>query len=167
MPRTTPTSNTRTVRRVAVALTGTLGGVAFALALPTMAGAHVGVTPDELTAGDHAVLTFSFSHGCENSPTTALRITMPDGLASAAPTADGDWQIDVERGDDGLVSAVTYTAATPVPTDLRGAVSMGVGLHGRRDDRFKSSVRPVAAANGLLTDSLNTQRRTILQGGAQ
>ena len=126
MPRTTRT--TRTARRVAVALTGALGGVAFALALPTMAGAHVGVTPDELTAGDHAVLTFSFSHGCENSPTTALRITMPDGLASAAPTADGDWQIDVERGDDGLVSAVTYTAATPVPTDLRGAVSMGVGL---------------------------------------
>lgn len=115
-------------RRTTVAAVGILGGAALALAVPAMAGAHVGVSPDELVAGDHSVLTFSFSHGCENSPTTALRITIPDGLASVAPTMDGDWSIQVERGDDGLVSAVTYTALTPVPTDLRGAVSMSVGL---------------------------------------
>ncbi|CAN7355421.1 YcnI family protein [Microbacterium maritypicum] len=114
-----------TLRRAAL---GILGGAALALAVPTMAGAHVGVSPDEIAAGDHGVLTFSFSHGCENSPTTALRITMPEGLASVSPTMDSDWDIQVERGDDGLVSAVTYTAVTPVPTDLRGAVSMGVGL---------------------------------------
>lgn len=119
--------HTRT-RRTVLATAGLFGGVALALAVPAMAGAHVGVSPDELVAGDHGVLTFSFSHGCENSPTTALRITMPDGLASVAPTMDGDWNIQVERGDDGLVSAVTYTALTPVPTDLRGAVSMSVGL---------------------------------------
>ncbi|MGW9156401.1 MULTISPECIES: YcnI family copper-binding membrane protein [unclassified Microbacterium] len=121
------TTRTRT-RRPALATAGVLGGVILALAVPTMAGAHVGVSPDELAAGDHGVLTFSFSHGCENSPTTALRITMPEGLASVAPTMDGDWSIAVERGDDGLVSAVTYTALTPVPNDLRGAVSMSVGL---------------------------------------
>lgn len=119
--------NTRT-RRLSLAAMGVLGGAALALAVPTMAGAHVGVSPDALAAGDHDVLTFSFSHGCENSPTTALRITMPEGLASVAPTMDSDWSIQVERGDDGLVSAVTYTAVTPVPNDLRGAVSMGVGL---------------------------------------
>lgn len=120
-------TSTRT-RRTAIASAGILGGAALVLAVPAMAGAHVGVSPDELVAGDHGVLTFSFSHGCENSPTTALRITIPDGLASVAPTMDGDWDIQVERGDDGLVSAVTYTALTPVPTDLRGAVSMSVGL---------------------------------------
>ncbi|MFJ6531702.1 YcnI family protein [Microbacterium sp. NPDC091662] len=124
--------NTRTRRlrptTVRLATLGVLGGAALALAVPAMAGAHVGVSPDELTAGDHGVLTFSFSHGCENSPTTALRITMPEGLASVSPTMDSDWDIQVERGDDGLVSAVTYTAVAPVPTDLRGAVSMGVGL---------------------------------------
>ncbi|MFB8190217.1 YcnI family protein [Microbacterium sp. NPDC055988] len=121
-------SRTTRARRPALATAGVLGGVVLALAVPSMAGAHVGVSPDELTAGDHGVLTFSFSHGCENSPTTALRITMPEGLASVAPTMDGDWNIAVERGDDGLVSAVTYTALTPVPNDLRGAVSMSVGL---------------------------------------
>jgi uncharacterized protein YcnI len=124
MSRTTRTRTSRT----AVATAGILGGAVLALVIPSMASAHVGVSPDELVAGDHGVLTFSFSHGCENSPTTALRITMPDGLASVAPTMDSDWNIQVERGDDGLVSAVTYTAISPVPTDLRGAVSMGVGL---------------------------------------
>lgn len=121
------TSRTR-ARRAAIASVAVLGGAVLALAVPGMASAHVGVSPDEIVAGDHGVLTFSFSHGCENSPTTALRITMPEGLASVAPTLDGDWTIDVERGDDGLVSAVTYTALSPVPTDLRGAVSMSVGL---------------------------------------
>ena len=123
MSRTTrPRRHTRTLMSI-----GVLAGTALALAVPAMAGAHVTVSPDEI-AGDHGVLTFSFSHGCENSPTTALRITMPDGLTSVAPTLDGDWSIQVERGDDGLVSAVTYTALEPVPTDLRGAVSMSVGL---------------------------------------
>lgn len=107
---------------------GLIGGAVLALAVPAMASAHVSVSPDELIAGDHGVLTFSFAHGCETSPTTALTITMPEGLASVAPTMDSDWTIDIERGDDGLVSAVTYTALTPVPNELRGAVSMSVGL---------------------------------------
>lgn len=122
------TRNPGVVRRTAVTAVAVLGGTLLALTAPSMASAHVGVSPDQLIAGDHGVLTFSFAHGCDNSPTTALRVTMPEGLASVAPTMDGDWTIDVERGDDGLVSAVTYTAATPVPNDLRGAVSMSVGL---------------------------------------
>lgn len=120
----TPARPHRTARLAAAVV----GGALLAVAVPSLASAHVTVSPDELVAGDHGVLTFSFSHGCENSPTTALRITMPEGLASVSPTLDGDWTIDVERGDDGLVSAVTYTALSPVPSDLRGAVSMGVGL---------------------------------------
>lgn len=107
---------------------GVIGGAILALAIPAMASAHVSVSPDELIAGDHGVLTFSFAHGCENSPTTSLKVTMPEGLASVAPTMDSDWTIDIEKGDDGLVSAVTYTAVAPVPNELRGAVSMSVGL---------------------------------------
>lgn len=122
------TIRTPRTRRAAGIAVGILGGAVLALALPAVASAHVSVSPDELVSGDHGVLTFSFAHGCESSPTTSLRVAIPAGLASVAPTMDGDWRIDVERGDDGLVSAVTYTAVTPVPTDLRGAVSMSVGL---------------------------------------
>lgn len=98
------------------------------LAAPAAAQAHVGVSPDSIAPEGSAVLSFSFTHGCENSPTTSLRITMPDGLASVSPTADSLWDIAVERADNGLVSAVTYTAAAPVAHDLRGAVTMAVRL---------------------------------------
>ncbi len=98
------------------------------LAAPAAAHAHVGVTPDAVTPEGTAVLTFSFTHGCENSPTTALRIAVPEGLSSVSPTVDGMWNVAVERADNGLVSAVTYTARTPVPHDLRGAVTMAVRL---------------------------------------
>lgn len=114
--------------RTTTITTGLIAGAALAIAAPLAASAHVSVTPDELIAGDHGVLTFSFSHGCETSPTTSLRITMPEGLASVAPTWDSDWNVAVERDADGLVSAVTYTSATPVPIDQRGAVSMAIGL---------------------------------------
>lgn len=98
------------------------------LAAPAAAQAHVGVSPDAVEPGGSAVLTFAFTHGCEESPTTALRITMPEGLASVAPTADSKWDIAVERADNGLVSAVTYTAVTPIPSGLQGAASMAVQL---------------------------------------
>ena len=131
--RSTTRRNITTRRTLA---TGLIGGAVLALAIPAMASAHVSVSPDELTAGDHGVLTFSFAHGCDNSPTTSLKVVMPDGLASVAPTMDSDWTIDIEKGDDGLVSAVTYTAVTPVPNELRGAVSMSVGL----DDKTPESL---------------------------
>lgn len=98
------------------------------LAAPAAAQAHVGVSPDAIAPEGSAVLAFSFTHGCENSPTTALRITMPDGLTSVSPTIDAAWDVAVERADNGLVSAVTYTATTPIPHDLRGEVTMAVRL---------------------------------------
>lgn len=113
---------------------GLIGGALIAIAAPLAASAHVTVSPDEITAGEHGVLTFAFSHGCESSPTTSLKVTMPKGLSSVAPTMDSDWTIDVERGDDGLVNTVTYTAVTPVPIGLRGAVSMSIGLDEKTPD---------------------------------
>lgn len=98
------------------------------LVAPAAASAHVGVSPDAVEPEGSAVLTFSFTHGCESSPTTALRITMPEGLTSVSPTVDSAWEIAVEHADNGLVSAVTYTATTPISSELRGAASMAVRL---------------------------------------
>lgn len=98
------------------------------LAAPAAAQAHVGVSPDAVQPGASTVLDFSFTHGCEESPTTALRVSMPEGLASVSPTVDSNWEIAVERADNGLVSAVTYTALTPIPTGLQGVASMAVQI---------------------------------------
>ena len=107
------------------ALAAALAG-AFILAVPAAASAHVGVSPDHIPAGQSTLLTFSFSHGCEDSPTTALRVTMPEGIGGAWPTYDSDWSADIETTADGDVSAVTFTAATPVPKGLRGMVGLTV-----------------------------------------
>lgn len=110
------------------------------LAAPAAAQAHVGVTPDAVEPGASTVLTFSFTHGCEDSPTTSLRITMPEGLASVSPTIDSNWNIGIEHADNGLVSAVTYTAVTPIPRGLQGTASMAVQLE---EDAAESLAFPV------------------------
>lgn len=120
-----PKSTFRFTRRGVVVAALAAGLV---LAAPAAASAHVGVSPDAIEPEGSAVLTFSFTHGCENSPTTALRITMPEGLTSVSPTVDSAWDIAVEHADNGLVSAVTYTATAPVASELRGAASMAVRL---------------------------------------
>lgn len=108
------------------------GGIAaatlalFLVAAPTAASAHVGVSPDRIPAGQVTPLTFSFSHGCGESPTTSLRVTMPKGIGSAWPAFDGDWAADVEKDAGGAITAVTFTAAQPVPVDLRGSVELAV-----------------------------------------
>lgn len=119
------TSRRRNIRRGALGAALAIGVV---LGAPTVASAHVGVSPDAISPGESAVLTFSFTHGCDGSPTTALRITMPEGLASVSPTVDTTWNIAVERGENGLVTAVTYAATTPIASDLRGAASMAIRL---------------------------------------
>ncbi|HTN56413.1 MAG TPA: DUF1775 domain-containing protein [Microbacterium sp.] len=99
---------------------------AFAVAVPAAASAHVGVSPDHIPAGSSTLLTFSFSHGCEGSPTTALRVTMPEGIGNAWPTFDSDWSADIDKNESGAVSAVTFTAAEPVAEGLRGMVGLTV-----------------------------------------
>lgn len=118
------TSSTRITRIV----TGALLGTGLALAAPLAASAHIGVSPEEAPRGASSVLTFAFTHGCDHSPTTGLRFEMPEGLASVSPTADANWDIAIERRDNGLVSVVTYTAIAPIPDELRGAVSMAVRI---------------------------------------
>lgn len=118
-------------RRLTLPLVGAAAGIALAVATPLAASAHVTVTPDSATAGGSGVLTFAFSHGCEGSPTTALRIELPEGITSVTPTIAPGWRIDVERGGaghDGLVEHVTYTADDPVPSGYRAAVELSVGF---------------------------------------
>lgn len=119
--------STRTIR-TARAAAGVVLGTGIALAAPLAAGAHVGLTPEEAPRGASTLLTFAFTHGCEGAPTDGLRFSLPDGLSSVSPTADPNWDITIERGENGLVSTVVYTALTPIPDELRGAVSMAVRI---------------------------------------
>jgi len=107
-------------------LTGLLLGGGLALAAPMAASAHIHVTPDAAAAGAASSLTFSFSHGCEQSPTTALVVTIPDGVTNVLPLADAAWTVDREVTETGRTTSVTYTAVTPIDTGLKGQVGMDV-----------------------------------------
>lgn len=118
MPRTSTTRS----RVVA----GVVAGVALVLAAPLAASAHVHVSPEESAAGATTRLGFSFSHGCDDSPTTAVVLTIPDGVDGVTPVLDGAWHITRTVGDDGIATQVTYTAVTPVESGVSASVSLDV-----------------------------------------
>lgn len=119
-------SKTTHISRTARGASAIALGLGLALAAPLAAHAHVGVSPEVITADESAVVTFSFTHGCDGSPTTGLKVSMPEGLTSVSPTVSSEWDVAVERGADGLVTGVTYSAVAPVPNDLRGEVTLAV-----------------------------------------
>ncbi|MBN9178370.1 MAG: DUF1775 domain-containing protein [Microbacterium sp.] len=118
---------TRTSSRTrARLLAGVIAGSALVIAAPLAASAHVHVTPDESAAGGTTRLSFSFSHGCEDSPTTALVFTIPEGIDGVAPVLDGAWTIQRDLGSDGIPTAVTYTAVNPIESGVAASVSLDV-----------------------------------------
>lgn len=118
------TRSTRSLRRIGA---GVAIGAALALGAPLAASAHVTVSPEEAVAGSYGLLTFSFSHGCDGSPTTALEITIPDGIGAVSPTTQAGWDIESARdGDDGLPTAVTFAPEEPIADELRAAVDLQV-----------------------------------------
>jgi uncharacterized protein YcnI len=106
------------------------GGLTLAAALvvgaPLAASAHVHVTPEAANAAASTRLSFSFSHDCDGSPTTALVVNIPDGVDGVTPVVDGAWTISRELGDDGIATQVIYTAVTPVEDGFTAAVAMDV-----------------------------------------
>ncbi|MFT3798582.1 DUF1775 domain-containing protein [Microbacterium sp.] len=120
---TSTTSRARTRTRM---LLGVLAGAVLAVGMPLAASAHVHVTPDESDAGTTTRLTFSFSHGCDDSPTTSIVVTIPDGIDGATPVLDGAWTITREVGSDGIPTSVTYTAVEPVESGIAASVALDV-----------------------------------------
>jgi uncharacterized protein YcnI len=130
--------STRTRRLVSA---GLALGVVAALAPGGSASAHVSIAEDEVAAGSAAILTFSFSHGCDGSPTTQIRIQMPESIPTVAPTINANW--DAEKVMEALdtpiegshgeqiterVSEVVYTAKTPVADGFRDTFELSVSI---------------------------------------
>jgi len=116
-------SRSSRTRRVVIGVTA---GLALALGAPLAASAHVHVTPETASAGGTETLAFSFSHGCDGSPTTALAVDIPEGIGNATPVVQGGWTITRELGPDGVPTRIVYTADAPVEDGLKATVSMDV-----------------------------------------
>jgi len=113
-------------RRARLAVGGVALAGALVIAAPLAASGHVHVTPEAASASASTRLAFSFSHGCDGSPTTSLTIDIPGGVDGVTPVVDGAWTISREIGDDGIATQVTYTAVNPVEDGLSAAVALDV-----------------------------------------
>ncbi|MGB3376362.1 MAG: YcnI family protein [Microbacterium sp.] len=124
-----------------------VGGSALALAAVVTLGsapaasAHVAIAESEVSAGSHAVLTFSVPHGCEGSPTTRVAIRIPDGINDVTPTRSSFYTVEkvMEELPDPItdshgseitqrVDQVVYEATTPLPADQRDAFELSLQI---------------------------------------
>ncbi|MCX7371642.1 MAG: YcnI family protein [Alphaproteobacteria bacterium] len=63
-------------------------------ALP--AAAHVTIDPPEAPANSFARIALRVPHGCAGNATTAIEVTLPEGVTMARPQPRPGWQIAVE-----------------------------------------------------------------------
>jgi periplasmic copper chaperone A len=109
------------------------------LALAGTAGAHITANPGEAPSDSYATLDFSVGHGCEESPTTQVRIKVPPSVPSVTPGVHPLWDVATKEGKKDKVelhgetitrgvSEVTFTAKQPLPPDRLDLLTMSVKL---------------------------------------
>jgi uncharacterized protein YcnI len=109
------------------------------LALAGTAGAHITANPGEAPSDSYATLDFSVGHGCEDSPTTEVRIQVPPSVPSVTPAMHPLWDVATKEGKKDKVelhgetitrgaSEVTFTAKKPLPADRLDLLTMSVKL---------------------------------------
>ncbi len=129
------------LHRTLTAAAATGGAAVLVLAAAAGASAHVGVTPDKTAANSYALLTFAIPHGCEESGTTKVAITLPAELNDAQPTVNPNWTVEKvteqlpepKKLADGTsitkrTSQIVYTAKAPLEHELRDALVLSVKL---------------------------------------
>ncbi|WAC65318.1 DUF1775 domain-containing protein [Agrococcus sp. SL85] len=125
----TSTSRTRLARAASrtarLAVVGA-AGLGLALLAPAAASAHVHVSPGAADAGETVELGFAVGHGCDGSPTTGLRIAVPEEVSALTPIANAGWT--VEAFAEGAERGVALTALTPLPDGVRDTIALEVTI---------------------------------------
>jgi len=123
----------------------------FALALPTMASAHVTVSPEEAPSEGYAMLTLTVPHGCDGAATNSVQVKMPDSVVSATPGVVPGWTIKTTEGklprpaeEDGEklttgVREVTWTGG-PLPDGQLQQFPLSVAFSGEEGEAAEFKV---------------------------
>lgn len=75
-----------------MSLRSVCAAVAVACAVvASSASAHVVLENREAPAGSYYKATFRVGHGCKGSPTTQIKITLPEGVNTAKPQPKSGW----------------------------------------------------------------------------
>src|SRR5699024_2436699 len=57
--------------------------------------AHVTIDDPVQPADSYTVLTVAVPHGCDGSPTTSVRIRMPEEIPAVTPTVNPNWTVEM------------------------------------------------------------------------
>lgn len=126
-------------------------GVAVAtLALAAGAQAHVTVEPAEGPSDGYATLEFSVPHGCEESPTTQLRVQIPENVPQVTPEVHPGWSLEVKEGPKEEVELHGETVTEGVSEVIWTATGDPLPPHFL--DRFAMSVKLPAADEGEVVN---------------
>ena len=82
-----------------------ISSLAVALAAATPASAHITLQTGTAAVGSYYKAVLRVPHGCQGSPTTAIKVRIPEGVISVKPQPKTGWKIDMTRGD----YATSYT----------------------------------------------------------
>lgn len=124
----------------------------LALGPAAAASAHVSASATSTAAGSQTVVTFSVPHGCEGSPTTQVRIDLPESTPSATPTVNPNWTVEktVEKLAEPLEDAHGNVIAERVASVTYTAI--GAGLADGYRDAFELSLRLPAGEPGDVVE---------------
>jgi uncharacterized protein YcnI len=70
----------------------------LSVGLSTHALAHVTLEQSAAPVGSFYKAVLRVGHGCEQSPTVKLRVTIPEGVISVKPMVKPGWTIEIKRG---------------------------------------------------------------------
>lgn len=122
-----------------IGIAGAIASLGLVVSVPGVASAHVTIAETEQVAGAYTVLTFGLPHGCSGSPTTEVRIQIPEEIPQVTPTINLGWDVEkvMEELDEPIegghgvelterVAEVVYTAQTPLPEGFRDAFELSI-----------------------------------------
>ena len=131
-----------------------------------VASAHVSIEQSEVQAGAYELVTLGVPHGCDGSPTTEVRIQMPESIVAVTPTINPGW--DVEK-----VMLDPRRADHRQPRRRDHRTRERSGLHrqdaaaGRLRDAFTLSLRIPDDGQGRCTSRPSRSARTASPGGSR
>lgn len=115
--------------------------VATSLIAAAPAAAHVTIAPGEAPADGYATLQVQVPHGCDGSPTKAVRVQIPESVPSVTPQVHPGWEVTTEDGPKDAVElhgetvtrgvkeiVWTVTDAGPLPDERLDVFGMSVKL---------------------------------------
>jgi periplasmic copper chaperone A len=115
--------------------------VAVSLTAAAPAAAHITIAPGEAPADGYATLQVQVPHGCDGSPTKAIRVQIPESVPSVTPQVHPGWEVTTKDGPKDAVElhgetvtrgvkevVWTVTDAGPLPDDRLDLFGMSVKL---------------------------------------